>query len=54
MITQLINGMSVALYTTLLGAVLNIWLNVNIRLLTTGAVQQLALMTELEGSDGAN
>lgn len=53
MITQLINGMSVALYTTLLGAVLNIWLNVNIRLLTIGAVQQLALMTELEGSHGA-
>lgn len=46
MITELINGMSVALYTTLLGAVLNIWLNVNLRILTDGSVRLLALLVE--------
>lgn len=44
MITELINGMSVALYTTLLGAVLNIWLNVNLRIVTDGSVQLLAVL----------
>lgn len=46
MITKLINGMSVALYTTLLGAVLNIWLNINLRILTDGSVRLLALLVE--------
>lgn len=46
MITELINGMSVALYTTLLGAVLNIWLNVNLRILTDGSVRLLSLLVE--------
>ncbi len=46
MITKLINGMSVALYTTLLGAVLNIWLNVNLRILTDGSVRLLSLLVE--------
>jgi MotA/TolQ/ExbB proton channel family len=46
MITELINGMSVALYTTLLGAVLNIWLNVNLRIVTDGSVKLLALLVE--------
>jgi hypothetical protein len=58
MITELINGMSVALYTTLLGAVLNIWLNVNLRILSDGAVRLLRLLLESatqtrEAGDGA-
>ncbi|MFQ5626131.1 MAG: MotA/TolQ/ExbB proton channel family protein [Methyloligellaceae bacterium] len=42
MVAKLIQGMSVALYTTLLGAVLNVWLNVNHRLLSTGTVNLLS------------
>ncbi|RME95707.1 MAG: hypothetical protein D6773_18140 [Alphaproteobacteria bacterium] len=44
MVATLIRGMSVALYTTLLGAVLNVWLNINYRILATGTVN---LMSEL-------
>jgi biopolymer transport protein ExbB/TolQ len=36
MIAQLISGMSIALYTTLEGAVLGLWLTVNHRILATG------------------
>ncbi len=36
MISELITGMSVALYTTLEGAVLGLWLTVNHRILATG------------------
>ncbi|MFY0615604.1 MAG: MotA/TolQ/ExbB proton channel family protein [Hyphomicrobiaceae bacterium] len=53
MITELINGMSVALYTTLLGAVLNIWLNVNLRILTDGSVRLLSLLVEKSGRETA-
>lgn len=53
MITELINGMSVALYTTLLGAVLNIWLNVNLRILTDGSVKLLELLVLKSGSTEA-
>ena len=42
MVSTLIQGMSVALYTTLLGAVLNVWLNINYRILSTGAVNLIA------------
>ena len=38
MVSTLINGMSVALYTTLVGAILNVWLMVNYRLLESGTV----------------
>lgn len=44
MVATLIKGMSVALYTTLIGAVLNVWLNVNHRILATGTVN---LMSEI-------
>jgi MotA/TolQ/ExbB proton channel family len=44
MVSELIRGMSVALYTTLVGSVLNLWLMVNYRLLASGTVQ---LATEL-------
>lgn len=37
MVTELISGMSVALYTTLVGAVFNLWLMVNYQLLQRGA-----------------
>jgi hypothetical protein len=39
--------MSVALYTTLVGAILNIWLMVNYRLLESGTARLLASMVEL-------
>ncbi|MGI9524994.1 MAG: MotA/TolQ/ExbB proton channel family protein [Hyphomicrobiaceae bacterium] len=45
-IRKLIEGMSVALYTTLLGAVLNLWLSINYRLLATGTVNLLGAMIE--------
>ena len=44
MISTLISGMSVALYTTLEGAVLGLWLTVNYRMLATGTS---ALYSEL-------
>ena len=46
MIGRLIAGMSVALYTTLLGAVLNLWLTINHRLLATGTVNLLGAIVE--------
>jgi hypothetical protein len=46
MISTLIGGMSVALYTTLVGAVLNVWLMVNYRLLESGTVRLLAALIE--------
>jgi hypothetical protein len=47
MVTTLINGMSVALYTTLVGAVLNIWLMINYRLLEGGTVTLLTAIVDL-------
>ena len=47
MIGRLISGMSIALYTTLLGAVLNLWLTVNYRMLATGTVNLLGAIVEL-------
>lgn len=46
MVTRLLQGMSVALYTTLVGAVLNLWLTVNYRLLASGGIR---LASELIG-----
>jgi MotA/TolQ/ExbB proton channel family len=46
MITNLIAGMSVALYTTLVGALLNIWLMVNYQLLTSGTVRLVSAIVE--------
>ena len=46
MVSILISGMSVALYTTLLGAVLNLWLSINQRILTTGTVNLLSGLVE--------
>jgi MotA/TolQ/ExbB proton channel family len=47
MVMTLISGMSVALYTTLVGAVLNIWLMVNYRLLESGTVALLTAIVDL-------
>ncbi|HET6469769.1 MAG TPA: MotA/TolQ/ExbB proton channel family protein [Geminicoccaceae bacterium] len=47
MVSTLIQGMSVALYTTLVGAVLNIWLMLNYRLLEAGAVHLLTHLIEI-------
>ncbi len=47
MVSTLIGGMSVALYTTLVGAILNVWLMVNYRLLEGGTVRLLTALVEL-------
>lgn len=47
MVSTLIEGMSVALYTTLVGSVLNIWLMLNYRLLEGGAVHLTTRLVEL-------
>jgi MotA/TolQ/ExbB proton channel family len=41
MVSTLIGGMSIALYTTLVGSLLNVWLMVNVRLLEGGSVKLL-------------
>ena len=46
MVSTLISGMSVALSTTLVGAVLNIWLMVNYRLLESGTLRLLTAIVE--------
>jgi MotA/TolQ/ExbB proton channel family len=46
MVSTLISGMSVALYTTLVGAVLNIWLMTNYRLLEGGTVTLVTAIVE--------
>ena len=47
MVSTLISGMSVALYTTLVGAILNVWLMVNYRLLESGTVTLVTTIVEL-------
>jgi hypothetical protein len=47
MVSTLITGMSVALYTTLVGSLLNVWLMVNVRLLESGTVKLLTATIEL-------
>ncbi|MGE3289768.1 MAG: MotA/TolQ/ExbB proton channel family protein [Geminicoccaceae bacterium] len=46
MVATLVDGMGVALNTTLIGAILNIWLMVDYRLLEGGAVRLLTLVLE--------
>ena len=47
MVTTLIQGMSTALMTTLVGAVFNIWLMANYQLLASGTVRLIAAIVEL-------
>jgi hypothetical protein len=46
MVAALIQGMSTALYTTLVGAVLNLWLMANYQLLAGGVVKLIASVVE--------
>jgi len=46
MVSLLISGMSVALYTTLVGSILNMWLMMNYRLLETGTVHLLTQLVD--------
>ena len=47
MVSTLIRGMSTALYTTMVGAVLNLWLMINYHMLATGTVKLVTAMQEL-------
>jgi hypothetical protein len=47
MVSTLISGMSVALYTTLVGSLLHVWLMINVRLLEGGTVKLLTSTIEL-------
>jgi MotA/TolQ/ExbB proton channel family len=47
MVSTLISGMSVALYTTLVGAILNVWLMLNYRLLESGTITLVTTIVEL-------
>ena len=47
MVSTLIEGMSIALYTTLVGTVLNVWLMANVQMLATGMVDLLTATIEL-------
>ena len=46
MVSSLITGLGVALYTTLVGAVLNLWVMANYRLLESGATRLLSRLLE--------
>lgn len=47
MVATLIDGMSIALYTTLVGAVFNIWLMINYNVLAMGTVNLVTATVEL-------
>lgn len=47
MVSTLIQGMSTALYTTLIGAVLNVWLMANHQVLAGGTVKLITAIVEL-------
>ena len=51
MVATLIDGMSVALYTTLVGAVLNLWLMVNYHIVATGTVNLITALVEFGESN---
>ena len=52
MVSNLIEGMGVALYTTLVGSVLNIWLMLNCRLLETASVSLVTQLVEVAEGPG--
>lgn len=55
MVGNMIKGMGVALYTTLVGSVLNLWLGANYQLLVTGTVNLAAALIDAasRGMDGS-
>lgn len=46
MVSTLIQGMSTALYTTLIGSILNVWLSANYQMLASGTVELMSLCME--------
>ena len=52
MVSALIAGMSTALYTTLVGAVLNVWLTVNYNILAGGMVKLITSLLEFGEEHG--
>lgn len=54
MVSNLIAGMSTALYTTLVGAVLNMWLMANHQLLASGTVKLITTLLEATESHARN
>ena len=52
MVSTLVEGMSTALYTTLVGAVLNVWLMANYHLLATGTVKLITALVEFGEAHG--
>jgi hypothetical protein len=52
MVSTLIRGMSVALYTTLIGSVLNLWLMMNYQILATGTVSLITAIVEIGEAHG--
>jgi hypothetical protein len=53
MVATLLHGMAMALYKTLVGSVLNLWLMVNYRLLESGATHVLTRVVEIGERDAA-
>ena len=53
MVSTLIAGMSTALYTTLIGAVLNIWLMIDYQLLAGGTVKLITSLIDRGEEIGA-
>ncbi len=51
MVSTLIQGMSTALYTTLIGSILNVWLMANYQLLSGGTVQLISCLQEAVEQD---
>jgi len=51
MVSTLIQGMSTALYTTLIGSILNVWLMANYQLLSSGTVELMSARLELVERD---
>ena len=52
MVSRLLEGMATALYTTLVGSALNIWLMLDYRLLESGSVHLLSRLVERGENDG--
>lgn len=48
MVTALISGMSTALYTTLVGSILNVWLMANYQMLLSATVKLISLVEDNE------
>ncbi len=52
MVSTLINGMSVAMNTTLVGAVLYVWINIGYRILVSGTIELITATIEMGESGG--